>query len=88
MDVKELEHELGDLKANVDQQRQIVTILLNGGTVLNKRMDMLEALAQALGAIVKMTHDQLDRHLDLFREAGAPPEPKPSKDSQLGIEVA
>lgn len=91
MDVKELEHELADLKTKVDQQHHIIMVILNGSTLLNKRMDILEELAQALGAIVRLTSAQLDRHLELFRESGAssPPlsEPKSSVDTQRGIEV-
>ena len=87
MDLKELEQELSDLKAKVERHHQIILVMLNGDTLLNKRMDMLESLAQSLGVIANITHAQLERHLELFRDAGAPREPKPSKDTQRGIEV-
>lgn len=88
MDEKELEHQLDDLKMKVEHQHQITMLLLEGGTALSKRMDMLEVLAQTLGEIVKLTGAQLERHLELFREVGASsPEPKVSKDTQRGIEV-
>lgn len=82
MDEKELERELDDLKSKVDRQHHFIMVLLDGGTALNKRMDILESLAQALGIIVKVTDARLEQHLDMFRESGAIPAPKdePKKD--------
>jgi hypothetical protein len=88
VDVKELEHELDDLKVKVEQQHQIIMVLLNGGTVLNKHMETLEAFVVTVSQLSRMTQRELDRHLELLREASVPlPEPKAPKVPQQGIEV-
>lgn len=89
MEVKELEQELDDLKSKVEQHHAIIVMLMSSNTMLNKRMDMLETLTQALSALVTAVDKQLERHLELFRETGASPpsEPKAPKAVQQGIEV-
>ena len=88
-DAPDLQAEIRALKKDVAALHAMLQILLQGGIVQNKRMDMLESFTETLSKLVEITNREITNHLDALREITHPPEPaSPPAKASRSPEVA
>ena len=66
----------------------MLQILLQGGIVQNKRMDMIESFTETLSKLVDVTHREITNHLDALREISLPEPASPPAKASRSPEVA
>ncbi len=71
--------EIEKLKKDLANDHMLIQMLLAGGTVTNKRIDVVEALAMTMSVLVQTTARVLESHLDALRNV---PDTVPVKEEK------
>ena len=68
----ELLDEIDKLKKDLVNQHMMLQMLLGGGSITNKRIDVLEALAMSTSTLAQTVARTLENHLEALRSLPDP----------------